>query len=98
MDDVIFMPGAPVADAVLEDVTARVAKVKDRGISVGLGTILVGDDGASASYVAKKHTTSEEVGITSHHIDVAAGDQAVIDHADELGLAMVFTGERHFLH
>jgi phosphoribosylaminoimidazolecarboxamide formyltransferase/IMP cyclohydrolase len=26
------------------------------------------------------------------------GDQAVIDHADELGLAMVFTGERHFLH
>jgi phosphoribosylaminoimidazolecarboxamide formyltransferase/IMP cyclohydrolase len=25
-------------------------------------------------------------------------DQAVIDHADELGLAMVFTGERHFLH
>jgi phosphoribosylaminoimidazolecarboxamide formyltransferase/IMP cyclohydrolase len=28
----------------------------------------------------------------------AQGDQAVIDHADELGLAMVFTGERHFLH
>ena len=26
------------------------------------------------------------------------GDQAVIDHADELGLAMIFTGERHFLH
>src|SRR5439155_1098022 len=45
------------------------------GIGVGLGTILVGDDGASASYVAKKHTTSEEVGIQSHHIDIAAGDQ-----------------------
>ena len=28
----------------------------------------------------------------------AQGDQAVIDHADELGLAMIFTGERHFLH
>ena len=28
----------------------------------------------------------------------AIGDQAVIDKADELGLAMVFTGERHFLH
>ena len=25
-------------------------------------------------------------------------DQSVIEHADELGLAMVFTGERHFLH
>ena len=75
MDDVIFMPGAPVADAVLEDVTARVATLKDRGVTVGLGTILVGDDGASASYVAKKHSTSEQVGIASHHIDVAAGDQ-----------------------
>jgi phosphoribosylaminoimidazolecarboxamide formyltransferase/IMP cyclohydrolase len=28
----------------------------------------------------------------------STGDQAVIDKADELGLAMVFTGERHFLH
>ena len=26
------------------------------------------------------------------------GDEAVIERADELGLAMVFTGERHFLH
>src|SRR4051794_41689199 len=75
MDDVIFMPGAPVADAVLADVTARVATLQSRGITVGLGTILVGDDGASASYVAKKHQTSEQVGIVSHHIDVAAGDQ-----------------------
>ena len=28
----------------------------------------------------------------------AQGDKAVIAKADELGLAMVFTGERHFLH
>ena len=28
----------------------------------------------------------------------AMGDEAVIDRTDELGLAMVFTGERHFLH
>jgi methylenetetrahydrofolate dehydrogenase (NADP+)/methenyltetrahydrofolate cyclohydrolase len=71
-ESVIYMPGAPVAEAVLADVAARVKKL---GKPVGLGTILVGDDGASASYVAKKHTTSEEVGITSHHIDVEAGDQ-----------------------
>ncbi|MCU1376063.1 MAG: bifunctional 5,10-methylene-tetrahydrofolate dehydrogenase/5,10-methylene-tetrahydrofolate [Actinomycetia bacterium] len=76
MEDVIYMPGAPVAEAVLDDVTLRVAHLRERGISVGLGTILVGDDGASASYVAKKHVTSEQVGISSHHIDVAAGDQA----------------------
>jgi methylenetetrahydrofolate dehydrogenase (NADP+)/methenyltetrahydrofolate cyclohydrolase len=75
MDDVIYMPGAPVAEAVLADVTERVAALQARGIGVGLGTILVGDDGASASYVAKKHATSEAVGIVSHHIDVDAGDQ-----------------------
>jgi methylenetetrahydrofolate dehydrogenase (NADP+) / methenyltetrahydrofolate cyclohydrolase len=76
MDDVIYMPGAPVAEAVLDDVTLRVAHLRERGKTVGLGTILVGDDGASASYVAKKHTTSEQVGIVSHHLDVEAGDQA----------------------
>jgi methylenetetrahydrofolate dehydrogenase (NADP+)/methenyltetrahydrofolate cyclohydrolase len=76
MDDVIYMPGAPVAEAVLADVAARVAALAARGKTVGLGTILVGDDGASASYVGKKHATSEAAGIVSHHIDVAAGDQA----------------------
>src|SRR5947209_14721909 len=75
MEDVIYMPGAPVAEAVLDDVALRVAHLRERGKTVGLGTILVGDDGASASYVAKKHQTSEQVGIVSHHIDVAAGDQ-----------------------
>lgn len=76
MDDVIYMPGAPVAEAVLDDVTRRVAGLRQRGKTVGLGTILVGHDGASASYVAKKHSTSEQVGMRSHHVDVAAGDQA----------------------
>jgi methylenetetrahydrofolate dehydrogenase (NADP+)/methenyltetrahydrofolate cyclohydrolase len=75
MNDVVYMPGGPVAEAVLADVTERVAKLRAAGREVGLGTILVGDDGASASYVAKKHATSEAVGIRSHHIDVAAGDQ-----------------------
>ena len=28
----------------------------------------------------------------------SVGDEKVVEKADELGLAMVFTGERHFLH
>jgi methylenetetrahydrofolate dehydrogenase (NADP+)/methenyltetrahydrofolate cyclohydrolase len=76
MENVIYMPGAPVAEAVLDDVTLRVAHLRERGITVGIGTILVGDDGASASYVGKKHAMAEQIGMTSHHIDVAAGDQA----------------------
>ncbi|HVM54188.1 MAG TPA: tetrahydrofolate dehydrogenase/cyclohydrolase catalytic domain-containing protein [Acidimicrobiales bacterium] len=70
--DVIFMPGAPVADAVLADVAVRVAELRSRGKTVGLGTVLVGDDGPSARYVAKKHQTSEQHGMTSHHADLPA--------------------------
>jgi methylenetetrahydrofolate dehydrogenase (NADP+)/methenyltetrahydrofolate cyclohydrolase len=71
-DDVVFMPGAPVADAVLADVAVRVNALRERGRGVGLGTILVGADPASARYVAKKHSTSEAHGITSHHVELPA--------------------------
>jgi methylenetetrahydrofolate dehydrogenase (NADP+) / methenyltetrahydrofolate cyclohydrolase len=72
-----LLAGAPVAEAVLDDVAARVAALRDRGKTVGLGTILVGDDPASAGYVRKKHETCERVGMISHHIDVRAdGTQA----------------------
>jgi methylenetetrahydrofolate dehydrogenase (NADP+)/methenyltetrahydrofolate cyclohydrolase len=72
-----LLAGAPVAEAVLADVTTRVAALAQRGIGVGLGTILVGDDPASAGYVRKKHETCAQVGIASHHIDVPGdGTQA----------------------
>jgi methylenetetrahydrofolate dehydrogenase (NADP+)/methenyltetrahydrofolate cyclohydrolase len=66
----ILMPGAPVADAVLAEVSARVAALASAGRSVGLGTILVGDDAASAGYVAKKHEACEAIGILSFHRDI----------------------------
>jgi methylenetetrahydrofolate dehydrogenase (NADP+)/methenyltetrahydrofolate cyclohydrolase len=79
--EVIYMPGAPVAEAVLADVARRVARLAAEGRRVGLGTILVGDDPGSVGYVRRKHETSEAVGIVSHHLDVAAGDQAGLDDA-----------------
>ena len=73
----LLLAGAPVAEAVLDDVAARVAALRERGKSVGLGTILVGDDPASAGYVRKKHETCERVGMLSQHIDVSGdGTQA----------------------
>ena len=66
------MPGAPVAEAVLADVTERVAKLAADGRTVGLATVLVGDDPASAGYVAKKHEACERVGITSIDIRISA--------------------------
>jgi methylenetetrahydrofolate dehydrogenase (NADP+)/methenyltetrahydrofolate cyclohydrolase len=64
-----------VADAVLADVTERVAKLAAAGKTVGLATVLVGDDPASAGYVAKKHETCERVGIDSVDVRISA------DHA-----------------
>ena len=76
-----LLAGAPVAEAVLADVAVRAAALSERGITPGLGTILVGDDGASQGYVRKKHETCAEVGIVSHHVDipVGAGQAALLD-------------------
>lgn len=80
-----LLAGGPVAEAVLADVQIRAAALADKGIEVGLGTILVGDDGPSASYVKKKHETCEQVGITSHHKAIPAdgGQAALIDALQE---------------
>ena len=61
------MHGAPVADAVLAQVADDVAKLAAEGVEVGLGTILVGDDPASAGYIAKKHEACAAVGMKSFH-------------------------------
>lgn len=65
-----LLAGGPVAEAVLADVAKRVEALHARGKGVGLGTILVGDDPASAGYVRRKHETCEQVGIRSEHIQV----------------------------
>ena len=79
-----MMPGGPVADAVLDDVAKRVARLAEAGESVGLATVLVGDDPASAGYVAKKHEACERVGIVSVDVRIPA-DQTQADLLHALG-------------
>jgi methylenetetrahydrofolate dehydrogenase (NADP+)/methenyltetrahydrofolate cyclohydrolase len=67
-----LLEGHVVAGAVLDDLKTRIKALKAAGITPGLGTILVGDDEASRSYVRKKHETSEAVGVASFHIDIPA--------------------------
>jgi methylenetetrahydrofolate dehydrogenase (NADP+)/methenyltetrahydrofolate cyclohydrolase len=68
----VVMAGAPVAEAVLLEVSERVAKLAATGRTVGLGTILVGDDPASAGYVAKKHEACERCGLRSYDARIPA--------------------------
>ena len=67
-----LLAGQPVAEAVLAEVGERVAELRKAGTRPGLGTILVGDDAASAGYVRKKHETCEEVGIASFNAAIPA--------------------------
>ena len=80
-----FLAGGPVAEAVLDDVRTRAAVLAEKGVNVGLGTILVGDDGPSASYVKNKHETCATVGVTSHHKAIGAdeGQEALIAALNE---------------
>jgi methylenetetrahydrofolate dehydrogenase (NADP+)/methenyltetrahydrofolate cyclohydrolase len=68
----VLMHGAPVADAVLAQVRETVAKLAADGKTVGLGTILVGDDPASAGYIRKKQEACAAVGMASAHQQIPA--------------------------
>lgn len=67
-----LLAGGPVAEAVLADAAERVEALVTKGVRPGLGTILVGDDGASAGYVRKKHEMCEQIGLRSVSVEVAA--------------------------
>ena len=62
-----LLPGAPVAEAVLADVAGRAARLRERGVTPGLATILVGDDDASAGYIRIKQRQAAELGFASPH-------------------------------
>ena len=68
-----LLSGIEVAEAVVADVRNRVEILAKRGIQPGLGTILVGNDGPSESYVRKKHEACENAGIRSFHLQLPAG-------------------------
>ena len=78
----VLLDGEQVAARVRAEVADRVARLRAEGISVGLGTILVGDDGPSARYVAMKHEDCAEVGIASfnQHLEATA-TQAEVEAA-----------------
>lgn len=68
----VILDGKATAAAVKADLAKRVEALKAKGITPGLGTILVGDDPGSHSYVAGKHRDCEEVGIASIREDLPA--------------------------
>ncbi|GMR06966.1 MAG: bifunctional methylenetetrahydrofolate dehydrogenase/methenyltetrahydrofolate cyclohydrolase [Gammaproteobacteria bacterium] len=80
-----LLSGIEVAEAVITEVRKRVEGLARRGVQPGLGTILVGDDGPSASYVRKKHEACENAGIRSFHLELPASStqQELLEAVDE---------------
>jgi methylenetetrahydrofolate dehydrogenase (NADP+)/methenyltetrahydrofolate cyclohydrolase len=91
----IILDGKATASAIKAELAARVSKhLAGGGAMPGLGTILVGDDPGSHSYVAGKHRDCAQVGIKSIRIDLpASASQAdVLAAIKELNNAPECTG------
>lgn len=78
-----ILDGKATAAAVKAELAERVAVLNTRGITPGLGTVLVGDDPGSHAYVGGKHKDCAEVGIESIRVDLPA-DTTQVDLESEI--------------
>ena len=67
-----ILDGKALAAEIRTDLTERVAALREHGLTPGLGTVLVGDDPGSRSYVAGKHRDCAQVGIASIQVELPA--------------------------
>jgi methylenetetrahydrofolate dehydrogenase (NADP+)/methenyltetrahydrofolate cyclohydrolase len=71
-----ILDGKALAATIKSDLAERVAALAERGYTPGLGTVLVGDDPGSRSYVRGKHRDCAEVGIASIQVELPADTSA----------------------
>ena len=90
----VILDGKALAASIRKDLTARTSALKASGKVPGLGTILVGDDPGSLSYVSGKHRDCKEVGITSLRVDLpaSASQSDVLAAIKDLNSAAECTG------
>jgi methylenetetrahydrofolate dehydrogenase (NADP+) / methenyltetrahydrofolate cyclohydrolase len=79
-----MLDGRAAAAAIKDELTERVAALKERGVTPGIATVLVGADPGSQLYVGMKHRQSEAIGMNSIQRELPADAtqeqlEAVID-------------------
>jgi methylenetetrahydrofolate dehydrogenase (NADP+) / methenyltetrahydrofolate cyclohydrolase len=89
-----ILDGKAAAAEIRSALKERVARLAERGIVPGLGTVLVGDDPGSRAYVNGKHRDCAEVGIASIRRDLPAdaSQEQVEAVVDELNADPACTG------
>ncbi|HEU5043386.1 MAG TPA: bifunctional methylenetetrahydrofolate dehydrogenase/methenyltetrahydrofolate cyclohydrolase [Nocardioidaceae bacterium] len=77
-----ILDGKKTAATIKAELAERVAKLRERGVVPGLGTVLVGEDPGSVWYVRGKHRDCAEVGIASIRKDLPeTASQAAVEAA-----------------
>jgi len=89
-----ILDGKALASVIKADLATRVLALKAKGITPGLGTVLVGDDPGSHSYVGGKHRDCQEVGINSIRVDLpeSATEKDVLAAIADLNSSKECTG------
>jgi methylenetetrahydrofolate dehydrogenase (NADP+) / methenyltetrahydrofolate cyclohydrolase len=89
-----ILDGKSLASAIKDDLSIRVAALKAKGVTPGLGTILVGDDPGSLLYVDGKHRDCKEVGINSIRFDLpkSATEKDILAAVADLNSSKECTG------
>ena len=72
----VLLDGLATAKAIKAELSQRVVHLRQNGITPGLGTLLIGDDPGSHSYVSSKHRDCAEIGMHSIRIDMPASASA----------------------
>mgnify|MGYP003455207889 FL=1 len=66
------LDGVAAASAIKDELRVRVAALAEAGVVPGLGTLLVGNDPGSRSYVTGKHRDCAEIGVASISVELPA--------------------------
>lgn len=90
----VKLDGLAIAKQIKTELAQQVVTLKSKGVTPGLGTLLVGDDPGSLAYVAGKHRDCAEVGVNSIRIDLpsTATEADVRAAINDLNSAQEVTG------
>jgi methylenetetrahydrofolate dehydrogenase (NADP+)/methenyltetrahydrofolate cyclohydrolase len=65
-----IIDGKKIAASIQQELISRIQKLKEKGITPGLATVLVGDNPASAIYVQSKVKMCQQLGVFSENIQL----------------------------
>jgi len=84
-----IISGSEVAKEIRAELTQRVSKLKEQGVTPGLVMIRVGEDPASVSYVSGKEKAAEEIGVWSQTIVLpeSASEEELLSKVEEMNKA-----------